>query len=107
VIWLEDYDAKTSALDPFNDIDVKPMNIRLIIAATGGPLAFSIAGSVRAASCLIGVNLAIADRRLARPSWMQEPTFGRPVRTDSLRRPKRETAPTQNLAYSPKTNALN
>jgi hypothetical protein len=34
VIWPENYDPKTSAIYALNDIDVKPMKIRIIIAAT-------------------------------------------------------------------------
>jgi len=56
VIWPEKYDPKTSAIYALNDIDVKPMKIRIIIAATCAALAFSMAGPVLAASCLIGVR---------------------------------------------------
>jgi hypothetical protein len=46
VIWPEKYDPKTSAIYTLNDIDVKPMKIRIIIAATCAALAFSMAGPV-------------------------------------------------------------
>jgi len=48
VIWPEKYDPKTSAIYALNDIDVKPMKIRIIIAATCAALAFSMAGPVSA-----------------------------------------------------------
>jgi hypothetical protein len=48
VIWPDNYDAKTSAIYALNDIDVKPMKLRIIIAATCAALAFSMAGPVSA-----------------------------------------------------------
>ena len=48
MIWPEKYDPKTSAIYALNDIDVKPMKIRIIIAATCAALAFSMAGPVSA-----------------------------------------------------------
>jgi hypothetical protein len=46
VIWPEKYDPKTSAIYALNDIDVKPMKIRIIIVATCAALAFSMTGPV-------------------------------------------------------------
>jgi hypothetical protein len=43
-----DVDPKTSAIYALNDSDVKPMKIRIIIAATCAALAFSMAGPVSA-----------------------------------------------------------
>jgi hypothetical protein len=46
VIWPEKYDPKTSAIYALNDIDVKPMKIRIIIVATCAALVFSMTGPV-------------------------------------------------------------
>jgi hypothetical protein len=65
VIWPEQYDPKTSAIDALNDIDVKPMKIRIIIAATCAALAFSMAGPVR----LVGpCSLSFGGRKGATPA---------------------------------------
>ena len=47
MIWPEKYDPKTSPIDALNDLDVKPMKTRIIIAATCAALAFSMVGPVR------------------------------------------------------------